>query len=112
MKMRMALVFAVVLSLAGLPVIAGTAASAPTSGGLPFCLADASTPALPVFPPSGTPRSFGIPCGACSDTICQHANVGAQCGIGGGGVILRCGDNGTCSQDGKTYCVCSSRAPF
>lgn len=111
MKSRVTLLlltFACLLSAYGgaLPASSSPAgASAP-----PFCLADAASPTLPEWASSGpVPAALTLPhCGICSQTNCRGAKLGAQCGIGPGGRIEWCQDQGTtCTQDGLRNCLCS-----
>jgi hypothetical protein len=89
------------------------AAAAASGAALPFCVADLNAPELPSATPSSSRQGFlGIPCGVCSQSICQGKKLASVCGIGGGGVYLLCADVGICTQDGSTNCSCKSGPPL
>lgn len=107
---RIALLFLTLAVLLSAHAGALTASSASAGvAAAPFCLADSASPALPDWASSGPAQAITLPhCGTCSSTNCRGASLGTHCGIGPGGRIEWCQDQGTtCTQDGLRSCLCT-----
>jgi len=94
-------------------VAARPSLSAPLASQAPaHCAASSSVAELPFFTPVVSKSLPSLPkCGACSQTICLGANVGAACGISGG-QTMHCVDSATCPADGLTQCGCRTGPIF
>jgi hypothetical protein len=108
MKTRIALLLlaSAVLLSAHVGALPANSTSAGTAA--PFCFTQSASPTLPDWASNGMVPVITLPhCGVCS-TNCSGAKLGAQCGIGPGGRIEWCQNQGTtCSQDGLPNCLCT-----
>jgi hypothetical protein len=129
-KFHMIFVVLVLMAMAAGSSPAGAATAAPTADAArvaaplsmssslaPFlCSLNVSKTSKPAADPVGQPEPLlktALPCGICSDYVCQTRSVGTTCpNLNGGVVPWHCYDiSGTCPEDGYVKCSCVKNVP-
>jgi hypothetical protein len=126
-KFHMIFVVLVLMAMAAGSSPAGAATAAPTADAArvaaPLSMSSSPAPFLcslnvskPAADPVGQPEPLlktALPCGICSDYVCQTRSVGTTCpNLNGGFVPWHCYDiSGTCPEDGYVKCSCVKNVP-